>query len=65
VIPVKLKCFFGYHKDCAKHYKHEGSKVHVYCKDSQRYLFTEPIDDSDSKVIYDKEKETKQGTNND
>ena len=56
MIPLKIKCFFGYHKNCGKHYKYDDSNVHVYCKDSQKYIRTEHIEDHDnSKVTFFKD----------
>jgi len=55
---MNIKCFFGFHKNCSKHYKHDDSNVHVYCKDSRKYIRTEHREDSNVTVAFSKE-ETK------
>lgn len=55
---LKIKCFFGFHEKCSKHYKRDDSNVHVFCKDSKKYIRTEHMEDSNVKVVFSKE-ETK------
>ena len=51
-----LKCFFGYHKHCSKTYVSKDSYVLIYCKDSQKYIGKEHMEDSNVTVTFSKEK---------
>jgi len=48
---LKLKCFFGFHKDCSKHYKYDHPNVHVFCKDSRKFIRTEHMEDHDASTV--------------
>ena len=46
------ECSSGNHQNCSKTYVHKESFVLVYCSNSQAYIGTESMGDSNSKVTF-------------